>query len=283
MAVILRRRTEKRIVESGVFWYFSGMTSRQAALRMQRDFFKKMGGEPQLAEALAALPMVAFFIKDDRSRFMRGNAQLLRILNRQHEWEVLGRCDADFLPAEIASAYVEEDRLVMRTGKALTRYTQMVPHLDGPLCWYLVSKTPLHDRRGRICGVAVTMYELNEVVGVAQPFGRIEAALQHLHTHYSECITTSQLARMVHLSESQFVRLFRALIGEPPMRYLVRQRIHAACRELIATGKTSGTIALDCGFYDQSAFTRAFRAQTGTTPANYRRRHLSSVSLREMR
>jgi AraC-like DNA-binding protein len=50
------------------------------------------------------------------------------------------------------------------------------------------------------------------------------------------------------------------------MRHLVRQRIHIACQALIATDRAAGTIAQDCGFYDQSAFIRAFRAFTGVTP-----------------
>ncbi|MEI6715669.1 MAG: hypothetical protein WCO60_18105 [Verrucomicrobiota bacterium] len=33
--------------------------------------------------------------------------------------------------------------------------------------------------------------------------------------------------------------------GEAPMRHLIRQRIHAACQDLIATNHTAGTIAVD--------------------------------------
>jgi AraC-like DNA-binding protein len=115
------------------------------------------------------------------------------------------------------------------------------------------------------------MYELHEIHGVLQPFTRIEPALRHLHTHYREPITTGQLAQLVHWSASQFVRQFRRLLGEAPMHYLVRQRLLAACQELIANDNTAGEIALDCGFYDQSAFTRAFRAHIGSTPQSYRR------------
>jgi len=176
-----------------------------------------------------------------------------------------------FFPAGGRSRLCGGDQQVMRSGKAITRYTQMVPDKSGPLHWYVVSKIPVRDAREKICGVAVTMYEIHEVSGVALPFQRLEPALRHLHLHFRESIETPKLAALTNLSESQFTRLFRKLFGEAPMRYLIRQRIHAACQDLITTNHTAGTIAVDCGFYDQSAFIRAFRAITGKTPAAYRK------------
>ena len=64
---------------TGYLWYFSGMTERQA-LQFQREFFARIGGGLQLAELFESLPMVAFFAKDERSRFVRANARTLQIL-----------------------------------------------------------------------------------------------------------------------------------------------------------------------------------------------------------
>ena len=254
------------------------MDVRQQALQFKKKFLRRLGGGLQLTRLFEAMPMVAFFAKDEASRFVQVNARVLQIFGCQHEWEVLGKTDFDFRPPEVAAVFIEEDRRVMRTGRTLERYIQMVPDIAGPLRWWLVTKMPLRDGRGRVCGIAGAMYELHEVYGVLQPFARLEPALRHLHSHYAEPIETCQLARLVHLSESQFVRQFHRLLGEPPMRYLVRQRIHVACQELIATDKTAGAIALDCGFYDQSAFTRAFREIIGSTPLAYRR-HFRSMAL----
>jgi len=258
--------------------YFSAMNAQAAARQFQRDFLKRTGLDLQMAGLFEALPMVAFFAKDEQSRFVRVNRRLLQILGCQQEWQVLGKTDFDFRPPEIAAVYIEEDRRVMQTGQRLLRYVQMVPDIRGPVRWYLVSKIPLQNARGRVCGIAGAMYETHEIGGALQPFHRIEPALRYIHLRFREPMTTRQLAALAHLSERQFVRLFRQLLGEGPMHYLVRQRVHAACHELIATDHPAGAIALDCGFYDQSAFTRAFRAFTGTTPSAYRRR-LSMVGL----
>lgn len=265
---------------TGYLWYFSGMTERQA-LQFQREFFARIGGGLQLAELFESLPMVAFFAKDERSRFVRANARTLQIFNLQYEWQMLGKLDQDYYPRAISAGFLEEDQRVLRTGKAITRYTQLVPDITGPLRWYIVTKAPLRDPRGNVRGVAIAMYELHDLPGVLQPFQRLESALRHMHTHFHEPVETKHLAALAHLSESQFTRLFRKVLGESPMRYLIRLRIDAASHDLIATDHTAGTIALDCGFYDQSAFTRVFRAQKGLTPAAYRRRQ--QVELQEPR
>lgn len=221
--------------------------------------------------------MVAFLAKDERSRFVCANAPTLKIFNLEHEWEMLGKSDADFFSRPLAESFVEEDRRVMASGETRTYYSQMVPDIAGPLNWYVVTVAPLRDLQTEICGVAMALYDLHEVGGVAQPFSQLEPALRHLHTRFREEITTSELAALCHLSERQFTRVFRRLLGESPMRYLIRQRLHAARHDLIASDRPIGAIAIDLGFYDQSAFTRAFRSEAGMTPAAYRTQHRSEI------
>ncbi|RLS80911.1 MAG: AraC family transcriptional regulator [Planctomycetota bacterium] len=38
-------------------------------------------------------------------------------------------------------------------------------------------------------------------------------------------------------------------------------------------------IAIDCGFYDHSAFVKRFKKFTGTTPLNYRRQHQAAFAI----
>ena len=251
--------------------------TQQSALRFQKAFFKRIGGGLQLSALFDTLPMIAFLAKDRHSRFVRANARTLRIFNLEHEWQMLGRMDRDFFPRPLAESFLEEDRRVMRSGETRTYYAQMVPDINGPLNWYVVSVSPLRDIKGQICGVALVLYDMHEVGGLAHPFQQLEPALRHMHTCFHEPIETRQLAELTHLSERQFTRVFKKLLGDSPMHYLIRQRIRAACQDLITTDRTAGAIALDCGFYDQSAFTRAFRAITGVTPARYRQRAMTQT------
>lgn len=271
---MLAGRHRHALATSVDFLYFPAMNDRRIALRFQQTFLTRIGGGLQLSSLFEALPAVAFFAKDEASRFVRANGPLVRILGCRHEWEILGKTDLDFRPPEVAAVYLEEDRRVMRSGHSLAPHLQMVPEVGGAIRWQLVTKAPLRDRRGRVCGVAGAMYEPGGAWGLLPSFHRIEPALRHIHERFAEPLTSRGLAALVHLSERQFVRRFREMLGVPPMRYVVRQRLHAACRDLVVTDHPAGTIALDCGFYDQSAFTHAFRARFGLTPSDYRRRHL---------
>ncbi len=269
----------KYLACAAYFWYFSAMKHiQESARRFQESFLRRIGGGLQLSGLFDTLPMIAFLAKDRHSRFVRANARTLRIFNLEHEWQMLGRMDRDFFPREMAASFVDEDLRVMHTGRTHTYYSQLVPDINGPLNWYVVSVSPLRDIEGQICGVALVLYDMHEVGGIARPFQQLEPALRHLHTRFREAIETKQLAALTHLSERQFTRLFHKLLGESPMRYLIRQRIRAACQDLIATDHTAGIIALECGFYDQSAFTRMFRQYTGLTPARYRQRHFSEAA-----
>jgi AraC-like DNA-binding protein len=261
-------------------WYFLAMSAnaeKARALRFQKNFFERIGGGLQLSALFAHLPMIAFLAKDEQSRFVCANGPTLKIFDLEHEWEMLGKTDADFFSRPLAESFLEEDRRVMASGETRTYYSQMVPDIAGTLNWYVVTVAPLRGPRECICGVAIVLYDLHEVGGVAQPFSQLEPALRHLHTRFREAITTAELAALCHLSERQFTRVFRRLLGESPMRYLIRQRLHAARHELIANDRPAGAIALDLGFYDQSAFTRAFRAEAGVTPAAYRQRLLQEL------
>ena len=57
-------------------------------------------------------------------------------------------------------------------------------------------------------------------------------------------------------------------------RYLLRLRVREAMERLVDPGHRRGdlpALAAALGFYDQSHFTNAFRAETGTTPDRWRR------------
>jgi AraC family transcriptional regulator len=69
----------------------------------------------------------------------------------------------------------------------------------------------------------------------------------------------------MHLAR-EFRRHFGCSVGE----YGRKLRIDLVCVELVRTRAALSEIALACGFFDQSHFTRVFKRQTGFSPAAYR-------------
>ena len=53
--------------------------------------------------------------------------------------------------------------------------------------------------------------------------------------------------------------------------FLARARVMAAAELLNSSDATVATIAGQVGYQSESAFSRAFRAEVGTTPARFRR------------
>jgi AraC-like DNA-binding protein len=60
-------------------------------------------------------------------------------------------------------------------------------------------------------------------------------------------------------------RDFRAIYGTSPYRYLIYRRLDLACA-MLRDGHSCAQAAADCGFADQSHFTRHFKAAIGLTP-----------------
>ena len=74
------------------------------------------------------------------------------------------------------------------------------------------------------------------------------------------------LADLCQLSRRHFFRLFRQTTGSTPASYIATRQIERAQLLLRAEGAVIKRIANECGFRTASAFSAAFRRQTGMTP-----------------
>jgi len=99
---------------------------------------------------------------------------------------------------------------------------------------------------------------------------RIGPALALLHGQLEQPWTITSLARRVAMSRSAFANSFTKLVGEPPIRYLTRVRIHAAATRLRSKDEGLKAVAAATGYESVAAFTRAFRREVGITPGGYR-------------
>ena len=98
-------------------------------------------------------------------------------------------------------------------------------------------------------------------------------ALALLHDRPTEAWSLERLARAIGVSRSSLAERFSELIGQPPMRYLARWRIQLACRLLRDDAAKVSAVAFDVGYHSEAAFSRAFKAIVGTSPATWRRRY----------
>ena len=80
-----------------------------------------------------------------------------------------------------------------------------------------------------------------------------------------------RLSRRASMSRATFLRRFARETGTTVGAFLARARMMAAAELLTTTDAPVTTVADRVGYRSESAFTRAFRAELGTTPARFRR------------
>jgi AraC-like DNA-binding protein len=226
----------------------------------------------QALDLFDALPDVFLFVKNRESRFVKFNKAWLTMHGCATAADALGKTDYDYHPPALAAQYVAEDERVMRSGKPLCDQAWLVSDHTGMPRWYLCTKMPLFDADGTVSGLAGVLRPFDHAGNAPDEYRRLTPAMEYVLEHYSRPISVADLARRAELSASQLQREFRRLFGMSVGDYLLRLRLLMAQRRLRETADAIGRIATDCGFYDQSHFTRAFKAHTGLAPQQYRRR-----------
>ena len=81
-------------------------------------------------------------------------------------------------------------------------------------------------------------------------------------------VSLSELAKLVNLSPCYLVKQFVKRYGLPPHAYQIQARLRLA-KQLLRQGNKQLDVALDCGFHDQSHFSRHFKRALGVSPGRY--------------
>jgi len=114
-----------------------------------------------LATAIAQATDDVVFAKDVDSRYQFANPAMLAVVGRTAE-EVLGRTDLEFMADPVlARRLIENDRIVMATGRPLeAEEPTLMP--DGGTRWWWSRKLPLRDAAGRTVGVLGIARDITE-------------------------------------------------------------------------------------------------------------------------
>jgi PAS domain S-box-containing protein len=222
-----------------------------------------------LHDVFAGVPHTMFCVKDVDGRYIAVNQAFAERAGRSVE-AVLGSSAADLFPADLAESYEAQDRRVLATREAIRNELELILRPDGSRGWYVSTKTLLVDERGGPIGLASVSYDLRSSTAPDDRHQRLQAAIDLARRRFAEPVKVVELAEAAGLSLAQLDRALRRTIGLSPKQLLLRARLDEAMRRLDDTDLPIATIASECGYYDQSSFTRQFRRATGLTPAAYR-------------
>ncbi|QNM81770.1 alpha/beta fold hydrolase [Sphingomonas sabuli] len=104
----------------------------------------------------------------------------------------------------------------------------------------------------------------------------VRRALDVIHRHYAEPLQVERLARAAGVSRTILAERFVRAVGEPPMRYCGRWRLHVAAGMLATEKQSIAEVAFAVGFTSEAAFNRAFKRAYGQPPGRWADRHRPS-------
>jgi PAS domain S-box-containing protein len=226
---------------------------------------------PRFCERLFAhLPDVVFCLKDKERRYQAANQAFAARIGLRTPQQLLGKRAEDFFPSHLAEAYRTQDLDVLASGRELSGQLELVTNRDGSLGWYLATKVPLHDAEGRVIGLASISRDLGTPREEAVEFSGLSRVVNHIRSHPDAELNAISLAASVGLSPAQLERRMRKVFQLTTSQFIRQSRISHAVHLLVTTRRQVAEIALDCGYGDQTSFTRQFRAAVGMPPAAYR-------------
>jgi AraC-like DNA-binding protein len=239
---------------------------------LQSELFSALA-EPFTAESLFdCLPDVVFFIKNHRCEYVVVNQTLVDRCGRRHKSELIGRRADEVFPVPLGGIYRAQDESVLRRGRAILNQLELHFYTSRGRGWCITNKLPLRGRNGRVIGLVGISKDLGAANDRSRDYTSIARTVRHIQEHFGERLLVRELAAKAGLSGYQFEQRIRKIFHLTAGQLIQKTRMEAAVQRLRETGDPIAAIAMDCGYTDQSSFTRQFRQIVGLTPSVYRAR-----------
>jgi AraC-like DNA-binding protein len=239
--------------------------------KLSDSFFQQLDDSRSVLKLFDYMPSVSLFIKDSQHRFVKVNRNFLVRHGLSDESDAIGKRDIDFHPPAMAEQYVAEDKKVMQSRQPIIDEVWLVMSHDGTPIWYLSTKLPMVNKLGDVIGLAGFLTPHDRANQPHGPYGRLGKVCNFVLKNYASDITVESMAHQIDISVSQLQREFSTYFHMSPRDYVAQVRLSMAQHQLLNSDKPLGTIAVECGFYDQSHFNRIFRKTTGQTPRDFQK------------
>lgn len=106
---------------------------------------------------------------------------------------------------------------------------------------------------------------------------QLRSILKYLDEHYNQKITLSRLAALANISPHHLCRMFKNIVGMPPITYVNYLRINAAMKLLQQQQLPISEVALAVGFNDSNYFSRMFKKYKNISPTKVPRKPIADL------
>lgn len=222
-----------------------------------------------MAELLDMAPSTLYCVKDLDGRYLAVNNAFVERTGRTSRRDVVGKLAADLFPGELAVRYHQQDDDIRELRQTLRDEVELITEANGRVAWYLTTKQPIFEGE-ELLAIAVVSNALGSpaALGAEHPLRPVVAFIRE---HLAQPMTVEELAELAALPLRQFERLMHRTFGLPTKQYITQVRVIAATELLRAGSLPLADVAVRCGWYDQSAFSKQFTKVVGVTPGEYRR------------
>ncbi len=100
-------------------------------------------------------------------------------------------------------------------------------------------------------------------------FRRLILGKLFISEHFSKPLNIEDIAKEIGMSKFHFFRLFKQVFNQSPYQYLLQKRLEYAVALLKKGNASISEIAMDTGFSDIHAFSKAFKNTYGTSPSHF--------------
>ncbi|MDD7984919.1 AraC family transcriptional regulator [Lentisphaera marina] len=241
--------------------------------KLQEKFLDELGTYNRFDLLLSDSMGVYFFVKDIEGRVMIANKLTYERCGFQSEEEIIGKTDYDIFEFDLADKYHKDEQEIMEKGEAVYNMAELAPNKDGIIDCYFSNKLPVHNKDGKIIGVASTTSSHDYMKKMLGSYLTISPVLEFIRDNFRKNLSIPELAESLNMTQRKFGDIFKEVLTVTPQTYIIKMRIHYACVDLIKTKKALKKIAEDVGFYDHSTFIRQFTKHMGMLPTKYRKVH----------
>ncbi len=175
------------------------------------------------------------------------------------------------------SAKANGEELMEVLGLSEQNFVVDIPNPDGMTALFESSnlieftKNPLHDIKwctNITSIISIYAEERRKLSNKNSIF--FKPVLKYMSNNISKQMQTEELAALVYMQPTYFIKKFRNAYGLPPMAYLGRMRMYKAMGMLAGTSIPVAEIARSVGIGDTSYFARMFKKHCGVSPTQYR-------------
>lgn len=109
----------------------------------------------------------------------------------------------------------------------------------------------------------------------------VEYAMDFIRNNYRSEVKIGEVAEYIGINRCYLARNFKKETSMSPKEYLINYRLERAASSLSNGDAPISQVAVQVGYPDQMAFSKAFKKKYGISPQQYRKEQRSALILRE--